>query len=107
MGLASLCIHSNFIKIFNNTDALLKCYTFNICKKLYSKFKIEISGLQQYNYLNGCWFTASSQDTRHSATPLTSASVDGGRTERFPYNRFTDIGGNEERDTRAKAITFL
>ena len=36
-----------------------------------------------------------------------TAGVDGGRTERLPDNGLTDVGGNEERDTRAKAIAFL
>lgn len=38
---------------------------------------------------------------------LTSASVDSGGTEGLPDNCLTDVGGNEERDTRAKTIALL
>ncbi len=36
-----------------------------------------------------------------------TASIDGGGRERFPDNRFTDVGGDEKRDPGAKAVTFL
>ena len=36
-----------------------------------------------------------------------SARVDGGGAERLPDNRLTDVGSNEERDTRTETITFL
>ena len=36
-----------------------------------------------------------------------SARVDGGGAERLPDNRLTDVGGDEERDTRTKTVTFL
>ena len=37
----------------------------------------------------------------------TTTSVDGSRAEGFPDYSLTDVGGNEERDTRAEAITLL
>jgi hypothetical protein len=37
----------------------------------------------------------------------TTTGIDGSRWEGFPDNRLADVGGNEERDTRAKAVTFL
>ena len=37
----------------------------------------------------------------------TSARVDGSWTERLPDNSLTDVGGDEERDTRTKTIAFL
>ena len=36
-----------------------------------------------------------------------TARIDGCGGKRFPDNRLTDVGGNEERDTRAKTVTFL
>jgi hypothetical protein len=37
----------------------------------------------------------------------TTADVDGGRGKCLPDNRFTDVGGDEEIDARAKAVSFL
>ncbi len=34
----------------------------------------------------------------------TSSSVDSGRTESLPYNSFTDVGGNKQRDSENKII---
>lgn len=36
-----------------------------------------------------------------------SASVDCRRAERFPYDRFANVGGDKEWDTRAETVTFL
>lgn len=36
-----------------------------------------------------------------------TASVDGARRECFPHDRFADVGGDEELDTRAEAVTIL
>lgn len=38
---------------------------------------------------------------------LTSASVDGSGAEGFPDDGFADVGGDEERDTRAQAVALL
>lgn len=38
---------------------------------------------------------------------LTSAGVDGGGAEGFPDNGLTDVGGDEERDTRAQTVALL
>lgn len=38
---------------------------------------------------------------------LTSAGVDGGWAEGLPDNGLTDVGSNEERDSRAQAIALL
>lgn len=40
-------------------------------------------------------------------SPHTSASVDGGGAEGLPDDCLTDVGCNEERDTRAQAIALL
>ena len=37
----------------------------------------------------------------------TSSSVDGGGREGLPDDRLADIGGDEERDARSKAIALL
>jgi hypothetical protein len=37
----------------------------------------------------------------------TTSSVEGGGGESFPYDRLTDVGGNEEGDTRTKTVTLL
>jgi hypothetical protein len=36
-----------------------------------------------------------------------TASIDSGGRKRLPDDRLTDVGGDEERDTRAKTITLL
>ena len=36
-----------------------------------------------------------------------TARIDGCGRERFPDNRLADVGGNEQRDARAKTVTFL
>jgi hypothetical protein len=37
----------------------------------------------------------------------TTTSVDGGGRERFPDDGFTNVGGDEQRDTGSETITFL
>ena len=37
----------------------------------------------------------------------TSTSVDRGRGECLPDNAFTNVGGNEERNTRSETVAFL
>ena len=36
-----------------------------------------------------------------------AARVDGGRRQRLPHNRFANVGGNEQRDARTKAVALL
>lgn len=38
---------------------------------------------------------------------ITSACVDSGGAEGLPHNCLTDVGCDEERDTRAQTIAFL
>ena len=45
--------------------------------------------------------------TPFSCKILTSASVDGCGAEGFPDDGFTDVGGNEERDSRAQTVALL
>lgn len=37
----------------------------------------------------------------------TAAGVDGGGREGLPYDRFADVGGDEERNSRAETVPFL
>ena len=46
-------------------------------------------------------------DTRLLCIEPTSASVDSGWTEGLPHNGLADVGGNEERNTRAQTVAFL
>lgn len=39
--------------------------------------------------------------------PHTSASVDGGGAKGLPDDGLTDVGGDEQRDTRTQTITLL
>lgn len=51
--------------------------------------------------------TALNTSTEGISLEHTSAGVDGGGAKGFPYDGLTDVGGDEERDTRAQAISFL
>lgn len=48
------------------------------------------------------------EESNYGTFELSStASVDGGRTERLPDDSLADVSGNEERDTRSKTVALL
>lgn len=55
-----------------------------------------LAGCEQVGQCNHCTFKLG-----------TTTSVDRRRTERFPDDRLADVCRNEERDTRAQAVTLL